>query len=80
MGVNAAALIHHARLGQKTEISGFIVPALGLLICGFIWIHVSRPALILGAFWMAAGITYGGFRTSGFRSDLVTLGAPPDLD
>jgi hypothetical protein len=37
------------------------------VICGFIWVHLSRPALLLGAVWMIAGIGYGAVRTRGFR-------------
>jgi amino acid transporter len=78
MGVNAAAFIHHLRSGKRTEFTGFLVPILGFTICGFIWIHLSHPALVLGSVWMAAGITYGAFRTRGFRSELVSFEIPGD--
>ena len=78
MGVNVAAFIHHGRSGKARSLSGFIVPALGFLICAFIWIHLSRTALVLGVVWMAAGITYGAIRTRGFRADLVTFDIPAD--
>jgi hypothetical protein len=55
------------------------VPALGFLICGFIWVHLSNPALVLGAVWMIAGIAYGAVRTRGFRSELVTFEVPSDV-
>ena len=78
MGVNAAAFIHYVgRKGKRTP--GFwLVPSLGFLICGFIWIHLSRPALILGTVWMAVGIFYGAIRTRGFRSELVNFDIPPE--
>jgi len=78
MGVNVAALIHHGRSGKAKSLSGYLVPALGFLICAFIWIHLSRTALVLGVVWMAAGITYGAIRTRGFRADLVTFDIPAD--
>ena len=78
MGVNGASFIHHWRHERSKNLSGLIVPALGFLICGFIWFHLSRPALVLGAVWMAAGITYGAVRTRGFQSELVTFEIPPD--
>jgi putrescine importer len=78
MGVNGASFIHHWRHEKSKNLSGLIVPALGFLICGFIWFHLSRPALVLGAIWMAAGITYGAVRTRGFKSELVTFEIPPD--
>jgi len=79
MGVNAAAFVYHRRHEKSRSLSGFIVPVLGFVICAFIWVHLSRPALILGAIWMAAGITYGAFRTHGFRAELVTFEIPSDV-
>jgi amino acid transporter len=78
MGVNGASFIHHWRHERSRNLSGLVVPALGFLICAFIWFHLSRPALVLGAIWMAAGITYGAIRTRGFRSELVSFEIPPD--
>jgi amino acid transporter len=80
MGVNAASFVHHWRHEKSGNLGGFVVPVLGFLICGFIWVHLSRPALLLGTFWMAAGITYGAFRTRGFRAELVTFEIPPDVN
>ena len=79
MGVNAAAFVHHVRSGRKTHFTGFAVPVLGFAICAFIWVHLSHPALALGTAWMIAGITYGAFRTRGFRSELVSFEVPSDL-
>ena len=33
--------------------SHLLVPVLGFVICGFIWLHLSRAAMILGAVWMS---------------------------
>ncbi len=79
MGVNAAAFAYHLRHEKSKNLSGLIVPILGFVICAFIWVHLSRPALLLGAIWMAAGITYGAFRTHGFRAELVTFEIPSDV-
>jgi amino acid transporter len=78
MGVNAASLIYMWRQEVRAGVGKLAVPVLGFLICGFIWVHLSRPALILGAVWMALGITYGAIRTRGFRAELVTFEIPPD--
>ena len=59
MGVNAAAFVHHWRDKKSKNLTGCIVPV-RLLICGFIWVHLSKPALVLGAVWMIAGIAYAG--------------------
>jgi putrescine importer len=77
IGVNAAALVHHLRQEKKT-LGGMVVPVLGCTICGFIWIHLSHPALWLGTIWMVAGITFGAFRTRGFKAELVSFDIPPD--
>jgi len=77
MGVNAAAFLYCWRKGGRS-ILGLALPALGFLICAFIWIHLSRPALVLGAVWMLAGIAYGAVRTKGFRAELVTFEVPAE--
>jgi len=79
MGVNAAAFVHHLRGEKRSSIGTYITPALGFLICGFIWWHLSHPALWLGSVWMVAGIIYGAIRTRGFRSELVTFEVPSDV-
>lgn len=77
IGVNAAALGHHLRR-EKRSFTGIAIPLLGILICTFIWIHLSRPALILGAIWTALGIAYGAIRTRGFKAELVNFQTLPD--
>ena len=79
MGVNASAFVHHWKHENRASIGGYAVPTLGFLICGFIWVHLSHPALVLGAVWMIAGIAYGAIRTRGFRSELVTFEVPSDV-
>jgi putrescine importer len=79
MGVNAAAFVHYWLHGRRWNLFSFLVPALGFLICGFIWFHLSRPALWLGFVWMTGGILYGGVRTRGFRKELVSFDIPTDL-
>jgi hypothetical protein len=64
---------------KSSSLGGYVVPTLGFLICGFIWVHLSNPALVLGAVWMILGIAYGAVRTRGFRSELVTFEVPSDV-
>jgi len=78
MGVNAASFVHYWFRERVRNPFLLAAPVLGFLICGFLWINLSRPAFIVGVIWMAAGITYGAIRTRGFRSDLVTFEIPPD--
>jgi len=78
MGVNAAAFLFYWVRAKEKRLLNFLFPALGFLICGFIWINLSRAALILGAVWMLVGIIYGAVKTKGFRTRLVAFDAPPD--
>ncbi len=77
MGVNAAAFVHCLR-GQKRSILGLALPLAGFVICAFIWVHLNRIAMILGAVWMTLGILYGAWRTRGFRGALVSFDIPED--
>jgi amino acid transporter len=78
MGVNAASFTHYWWRGNNRSWSNLVVPVLGFVICGFIWFHLSRAAMILGAVWMALGIAYGAIRTRGFRTGLVRFDPPPE--
>jgi putrescine importer len=77
MGVNAASFVHDVRTGNRNAVV-LAMPVLGFLMCGFVWLNLSRPALILGFIWMAIGIGYGAVRTRGFRAELVTFEIPAD--
>jgi amino acid transporter len=77
MGVNAASFTRYFVKGQKT-IGNFLPPVLGFLICFYIWLNLSRPAQIVGACWMAAGILYGAIKTRGFKGELVNFDMPPE--
>jgi amino acid transporter len=78
MGVNLAALTHYYIRGDDRTMGQLIPPVLGFFICLFIWIHLSRLAMIVGSIWMIAGIAYGAWKTKGFQSDLVNFDLPPD--
>jgi putrescine importer len=78
MGVNLAALAHYYIRGKDRSLGQLIPPVLGFLICFFIWIHLSKLALVAGSIWMIAGIAYGAWKTKGFQSDLVNFDVPPE--
>lgn len=78
MGVNAANFVHQLHHPEARSPIALAVPVLGFVICGFLWLNLSRPAFLVGAVWMAAGIAYGAVRTRGFRSQLVTFEIPSD--
>jgi putrescine importer len=70
MGVNAAAFVRYFVRARHKKIWNFIPPVLGFLICLALWWNLSNPAKVLGSIWMALGITYGIWRTRGFRTTL----------
>lgn len=56
IGVNLAAFIHYKlRTQEKVPFPGAI-PLAGVLICAFIWLHLTHAAQLLGAAWMGLGL------------------------
>jgi amino acid transporter len=78
MGVNLASLTHYYIRGEDRTLGQLIPPVLGFFICLFIWIHLSKLALIVGSIWMVTGVAYGAWKTKGFQSDLVNFDVPPE--
>lgn len=78
MGVNLASLTHYYLRGAERTLSQLLPPVLGFFICLFIWIHLSRMALVAGTIWMAVGIAYGAWKTAGFKSSVVNFDLPPE--
>ena len=61
IGVNAAALVHYKFRSKEKVTLPFLIPALGILVCAFIWIHLSRNAQILGVLWICVGLILAWF-------------------
>jgi putrescine importer len=78
MGVNAAAFVHYFLRAEKKRWTAFLAPILGFLICFYIWRNLSKYAILLGAFWMTAGIIYGAIKTKGFQAALVNFDIPAE--
>ncbi len=78
MGVNLAALIRYFVRAEEKRIGNLVPPILGFLICLGLWLNLSRPAMIVGSIWMAAGIVFGAIRTKGFRANLIDFELPPE--
>lgn len=78
MGVNAAAFVHYYLRAERKRWTAFLAPILGFVICFYIWRNLSKYALLLGAYWMVAGIIYGAIKTKGFQSDLVNFDIPAE--
>jgi putrescine importer len=78
MGVNLASLTHYYIRGNDRTLGHLIPPVLGFIICLFIWMHLSKLAMIVGSIWMVSGIAFGAWKTRGFQSDLVNFDVPPE--
>lgn len=56
MGVNLAALVHYKFRSAEKVLLPAIIPLFGFLVCGFIWLNLSRAAQILGIVWLSLGL------------------------
>jgi amino acid transporter len=70
MGVNLAAFARYFLRAEKKTAWSLLWPLLGFGICAYIWWKLSTPAKILGTVWVAVGVVYGAFKTSGFRKTM----------
>jgi putrescine importer len=77
MGVNLAAFLRYYVRAKEKKLGFLIPPVLGFLICFGLWINLSKPAIIVGSVWMAAGIAFGLWKTRGFREQL-SFDIPPE--
>jgi amino acid transporter len=77
MGVNVAAFLRYYVHSQEKKLGFLIPPVLGFVICLALWLNLSRPAIIVGSIWMAAGIAFGIWKTRGFREQL-SFEIPPE--
>jgi amino acid transporter len=71
MLVNLCVIRHYwLRLGLRQGgriLSNLALPALGLAICFYMWLHLSRFAMLLGGMWFTSGFFYLMFATRGFK-------------
>ena len=59
MGVNLAAFSHYCVHLKQRSLFDWFPPIAGFIVCFFIWLHLSIPAKIVGAIWLALGLAYG---------------------
>ena len=78
MGVNLSSLLHYYVRGRDRHWSHLVFPALGFLVCFYLWLSLSWPAKIVGVTWMGFGLIYGAWETHGFQKDLITFDVPAD--
>ncbi len=69
--VNLCVIRHYwLRLGLRQGgqiLSNLTLPALGLAICFYIWVHLSSFAILLGGIWITSGFFYLMFAKRGFK-------------
>lgn len=67
IAVNLAALVHYGFRSKEKVALPIAVPALGVLVCAFVWAHLSHGALLVGSIWLALGLllAVGMRRTKG---------------
>jgi putrescine importer len=76
MGVNVAAFMRYYVRATDKKLINLLPPVIGFVVCLILWLNLSRPAMIGGCIWMALGITFGAWKTGGFRRDLVDFEVP----
>jgi putrescine importer len=80
MGVNAASFTRYYLHSEKRNLSDAVVPALGFVICAYIWLSLRIPAKIAGGVWLLIGVIYGAYKSSGFRREIGFFGTNPETE
>jgi putrescine importer len=70
MGVNASAFMRYFVRGTKKNLFNFLLPIIGFVVCGGLFVNLSRHALRLGFSWMILGLAFGIWKTRWFREPL----------
>lgn len=76
--VNVSVIAHYFfRAGRRKTLLDvllyFVMPVVGFLFDGWLWLNLDKNALILGAIWLACGVVYLVVLTRGFRR------VPPEI-
>lgn len=60
MCVNLSVIVYYFIKKKERKIfSNLIIPALGFIVCFYLWINLSTFALTVGFTWLSLGIVYG---------------------
>lgn len=74
MFVNLSVIVYYYfRKKEKRWIRYFLLPALGFLICFYLFINLSPLTLKVGFAWMAIGLVYALITTKGFRKKPIIM-------
>jgi amino acid transporter len=77
MGVNLACFwqftIRRQQGYQTKFLRDTLLPIVGFLFCGLIWVNLNIIAKTVGGIWFAIGLIYVGYKTNWFRSAPVMI-------
>jgi putrescine importer len=77
MGVNFACFWQFSMRRQpgapKHFVRDALLPVLGFIFCGLIWVNLNIIAKTVGGIWFAIGLVYVGYKTNWFRSAPVMI-------
>ncbi|MBZ5686993.1 MAG: APC family permease [Acidobacteriia bacterium] len=77
MGVNLACFwqfgVRRQQGYERRVLADVVLPFIGFLFCGLIWINLNIIAKTVGGIWFAIGILYVGYKTNWFRSSPVMI-------
>ncbi|WP_051669980.1 APC family permease [Bryobacter aggregatus] len=72
--VNCSVIAHYyLRRGHRSGLhflTNLVFPAIGALVCIYIWLSLSKDAKTTGFLWLGIGVIYLAFLTKGFRKPL----------
>ncbi len=77
MGVNFACFWQFTMRRQQGAPKNFVrdalLPLVGFIFCGLIWVNLNIIAKTVGGIWFAIGLLYVGYKTNWFRSAPVMI-------
>ena len=77
MGVNLACFwqfgVRRQQGYKRRMLADIVLPLIGFLFCGLIWVNLNIIAKTVGGIWFAVGILYVGYKTKWFRSAPVMI-------
>ena len=77
MGVNLACFwqfgVRRQQGYERRILADVVLPIIGFLFCGLIWVNLNIIAKTVGGIWFAVGILYVGYKTNWFRSAPVMI-------
>ncbi|PYQ41748.1 MAG: APC family permease [Acidobacteria bacterium] len=77
MGVNLACFwqfgVRRQQGYERRVLADIVLPLIGFLFCGLIWVNLNIIAKTVGGIWFAVGILYVGYKTNWFRSAPVMI-------